>query len=79
MPEKKIKQAPQRIKAELPEHAQHIYVEAYDRAYDEYADPGKRRGSELREAVVHKVAWSAVEKEYQKGSDGKWYPRPKAK
>lgn len=75
--EKKSKAAktdlPERLKDDLPPHAQKIYEKALKNAYDEYKEPEKRRSSDDRESTAHKVAWSAVKKEYEKGNDGKWH------
>ena len=56
---------------ELPEHAQHIFKKAHAGAIREYHDPEKRRGGkdESDEEVAHKVAWSAVKREYKKEGD----------
>ena len=65
---------PDRVKNNLPEHAQHIYRKAFNNAWNEYSNPGKRDDpTEDREAVAHKVAWSAVKKEYHKEGDD-WVP-----
>jgi cation transport regulator len=58
---------------ELPEHAKHIFKKAHNSAIKEYQDPDKRRGGRKQSAeeVAHKVAWSAVKKEYEK-EDDKW-------
>ncbi len=55
----------------LPTHAQHIFKKAHASAVKEYRDPEKRRGGkkESDEEVAHKVAWSAVKKEYKKEGD----------
>jgi cation transport regulator len=53
-------------------HAQDIYREAFNSAWDQYASPSKRQGSASREETSHKVAWAAVEKKYKKNSQGKW-------
>src|SRR5438270_1392619 len=52
----------------LPEHAKHIYKQAHANALEQYSSPSKRLGgrSQSREQVAHKVAWSAVKKEYEK-------------
>ncbi|MCW5937339.1 MAG: ChaB family protein [Fimbriimonadaceae bacterium] len=71
MPYDSIKDLPDGVQDNLPRHAQEIYKEAFNSAWDEYADPDKRRGDDSHEAVAHKVAWSAVEKKYEK-RDGKW-------
>ena len=74
MPYKTINDLPQSVKHVLPKHAQEIYKEAFNSAYEEYKDPEDRRGDADREEVAHKVAWSAVKKAgYQKGVDDKWH------
>ncbi len=50
---------PDSVKDNLPSHAQEIYKEAYNSASQQYDD----------EATAHKVAWSAVKKEYKKEGD----------
>ena len=55
--------------AELPAHAQDIYREAFNHAWQEYASPEERRGDASREETAHKVAWSAVKKKYEKTGD----------
>jgi cation transport regulator len=63
---------PDRVKDHLPAHAQDIYREAFNHAYDEYEDPNKRKTDDSREVVAHKVAWAAVGKKYEKDEDGEW-------
>jgi cation transport regulator len=63
---------PDSVKDNLPKQAQDIYREAYNSAWDQYADPDERRGDESREATAHKVAWSAVKQKYEKNEDGDW-------
>ena len=72
MPYEKNKDLPEDIQEHLPEHAQDIYREAFNSAWKQYKNPKERRGNESREAVSHKVAWSAVEEKYHKESSGKW-------
>lgn len=69
MPYTKNADLPPRVKNNLPEHAQDIYRAAFNNAWDEYRDEDKRRGNASREEVAHKVAWSAVKKEYHKEGD----------
>jgi cation transport regulator len=59
----------------LPSHAQKIYSKAHKNALKQYASPSKRRGGkgQSKEQVAHRVAWSAVKKEYKKKGD-KWVP-----
>jgi cation transport regulator len=71
MPYHDIEDLPVRVKDNLPKHAQEIYLKAFNNAYDEYKDSDQRRDDSSREATAHKVAWSAVEKKYEK-KDGKW-------
>lgn len=60
----------------LPSHAQKIYSKAHKNALKQYSNPSKRRGGkrQSKEQVAHKVAWSAVKKEYKKKGD-KWVPK----
>lgn len=71
MPYGKKSELPDSVKDNLPAHAQDIYKEAYNSAWDEYKDPEDRRGDDSREEVAHKVAWAAVKKMYEK-KNGKW-------
>lgn len=74
MPYKTTDELPESVTNVLPKHAQDIYKEAFNSAYDEYKDPDDRRGGDDRETVAHKVAWAAVKKKYAKGDDDKWHP-----
>jgi cation transport regulator len=60
----------------LPSHAQKIYSKAHKNALKQYENPSKRRGGkrQSKEQIAHKVAWSAVKKEYKKKGD-KWVPK----
>lgn len=71
MPYKSNDELPDSAKNNLPKHAQEIYRKAFNSAWEEYKNPEDRRGDESREEIAHKVAWSAVKKEYHK-EDGKW-------
>lgn len=71
MPYESISKLPDSVKNNLPKHAQEIYKEAYNSAFEQYKDPKDRKDSASREETSHKVAWSAVEKVYHK-KDGKW-------
>lgn len=72
MPYQSTADLPDSVKNSLSAHAQDIYKEAFNSAYQEYKDPDERRGDEGREEVAHKVAWSAVKKTYEKAPDGQW-------
>jgi cation transport regulator len=75
MPYQSTRDLPGSVRDNLPEHAQDIFKEAFNSAWDEYAEPDKRRGDESREEVAFKVAWSAVKNEYEKGGDDKWHAK----
>lgn len=73
IPYDSVNELPDSVQNVLPKHAQDIYKEAYNSAYEQYENPSKRQGDESREEAAHKVAWGAVKNAgYQKGRDGKW-------
>lgn len=71
MPYEDISNLPESVKNSLPEHAQEIYKEAFNNAWQEYASTESRRGNASREETAHKVAWNAVKQKYEK-DDGHW-------
>lgn len=72
MPYDKISDLPDSVRDSLPKHAQEIYKEAHDSAWEKYDEPGERRGDASREETAHKVAWAAVKQKYEKADDGRW-------
>jgi cation transport regulator len=59
---------PPSVRNHLPGHAQAIYREAFNHAWEQYAiDP-------RQEEIAHRVAWAAVKKTYIK-IDAEWLPR----
>ena len=74
MPYKSTNELPDAVKSVLPDHAQAIYKEAFNSAYEEYKDKEDRKEEASREETAHKVAWSAVKKKYSKGEDDRWHP-----
>ena len=62
MPYQSKKELPESVKHVLPAHAQEIYKEAFNSAFEEYKKPEKRRDDDDREEVAHKVAWAAVKR-----------------
>ena len=66
MPYDSLSDLPESVRDNLPQGAQEIYKEAYNSAWDQYADPDDRRGDASREETAHRVAWSAVKKQYEK-------------
>lgn len=73
MPFKTSDDLPDSVKHVLPMHAQHIYKEAFNSAYDEYKNPADRKDGADREETAHKVAWAAVKQKYHKGADERWH------
>ena len=51
---------PPSVRSHLPDHAQDIYREAFNHAWQEYA------GDPRQEEIAHRVAWAAVKKVYEK-------------
>lgn len=72
-PYSSVQELPDSVKDHVPKHAQEIYKEAYNSAWDQYADPSDRRGDASREETAHRVAWNAVKEQYEKGDDGDWH------
>ena len=74
MPYSKHSELPKGVQNNLPEHAQEIYMKAFNNAWDQYKDPKKRQNpKDDRESTAHRVAWAAVEKSgYHKDEDGNW-------
>jgi cation transport regulator len=62
MPYDKLTDLPDRVRNNLPKHAQEIYKEAFNSAEEQYGE----------ESRAHRVAWSAVEKMYEKNDQGNW-------
>lgn len=76
MPYKTTDELPASVRDHLPAHAQHIFMEAFNSAWDEYAAADKRRGSESREEAAFRVAWAAVKHDYRKDeATGDWKPK----
>ncbi len=61
MPYRSIRALPKPVRENLPKKAQEIYMKAFNNADEQYKN----------EVTAHKVAWSAVKKEYTKRG-GKW-------
>lgn len=72
MPYQSLDQLPDSVSDNLPKHAQEIYKEAFNNAWDEYKNKDDRKGDDSRETVAHKVAWSAVKQTYEKNENDRW-------
>lgn len=53
---------PKNVTNYLPDHAQTVFRKAFNNALKSYGD----------ETQAFKVAWAAVEKDYEKNKAGKW-------
>lgn len=73
MPYEKREELPDSVRNVLPPHAQSIYKEAFNSAWEQYAKPEDRKGDSSREETAHAVAWSAVKENYEKGDDDRWH------
>lgn len=47
----------------MPEHAQDIYRAAFNHAFESH------RGDPRLEEIAHRIAWSAVKRQYEKVGD----------
>ena len=72
MPYDNINDLPKNIRNHLPKHAQEIFKEAFNNAWEEYKEPKDRKGNTSREETSFKVAWAAVKKTYHKEDSGNW-------
>ena len=75
MPYSSINELPESVRNVLPQHAQEIYKEAFNDAYEEYKNPDDRKGHADREETAHRVAWGAVKNLYEKGNDDRWHKK----
>lgn len=77
MPYNNREELPDPVRSALHDvpHAQNIYKEAYNSAYEQYADAADRQGDASREETAHAVAWSAVKQQYEKGANDTWHPK----
>jgi cation transport regulator len=57
---------PPALRLHLPPHAQDIYREAFNHAYERYCGYDEPR--------AHRIAWAAVKRSYEKLGD-EWVPR----
>jgi cation transport regulator len=72
LPYDKIDELPKSVRDNLPNHAQEIFKEAFNNAWNEYKRPQDRKGNATREETSFKVAWAAVKQNYHKDKSGNW-------
>jgi cation transport regulator len=63
MPYQNRSELPASVRDNLPPHAQGIYKEAFNSAWDQYGHDEER---------AHRIAWGAVKQSYHKDPSGKW-------
>jgi cation transport regulator len=63
MPYDTRRDLPDSVRDNLPDHAQDIYKEAFNSAWDQYDHDEER---------AHRVAWAAVKQSYHKNDKGNW-------
>jgi cation transport regulator len=63
------KDLPENVSNVLASHAQDIYREAFNHAWEQYANPQERRDDTSCEETAHKVAWAAVKHKYEKAGN----------
>jgi cation transport regulator len=68
MPYQTNSELPPSVRSHLPSHAQDIYREAFNHAYEAHA------GEDRQEEAAHRIAWAAVKRSYVKVGDG-WMHR----
>jgi cation transport regulator len=60
MPYRDNSELPRAVQSHLPPHAQDIYREAFNNAWQHYAQ------GTGHEEIAHRVAWAAVKRHYRK-------------
>lgn len=60
---------------ELTGTVETLFREAYDDAFERYADPVGRVPNGARHSFASRVAWSQVKRAYERGDDGVWRPK----
>ena len=66
MPYSKLEELPTEIKEQLPEHAQQIFMAAFNSA----------QSDGMSEEGALSVGWNSVKAKYEQGVDGKWQRQP---
>jgi cation transport regulator len=69
MPYRDNADLPPAVRNHLPQHAQDVYREAFNHAWQQYARNPRH------EEIAHRVAWAAVKRRYRKRGDF-WMAKP---
>lgn len=62
----KIDELPSEVREKLPEHAQQIFLAAFNGAQSDGMD----------EEAAKRVGWNSLKQEYEQGEDGTWQRKP---
>ena len=65
MPYETLQSLPSSLRTHLPLRAQEIYWEAFNAAWEQYADLLSRQGPAAVEEAVSRSAWAAVRRKYR--------------
>jgi cation transport regulator len=65
MPYENFQAPPSALRKHLPLRAQEIYCEAFNAAWEQYAELLSRQGPAALEEVVSRTAWAAVRCKYR--------------
>lgn len=57
---------PESIQQNLPEYAQEIYLDAFNKALKGYKDPYCMDKMDKRRRVAHRIAWNTVKSKFVK-------------
>lgn len=74
-----LSKLPNSVRNSLPLHARVIYMNAYNHAWEEYADAEKRRDDSSREETAGRIAWAAVKQVYEKDIQSGLWKRKKSR
>jgi cation transport regulator len=66
MPYRTVQDLPSNLRELLPQHAQEIFLKAFNSAWEEYQERSNRSESISQEEMAFRVAWNAVKKKYTK-------------
>jgi cation transport regulator len=72
VPYASLSDLPASVRDSLPDKAQEIFKEAFNSAWEQYADPADRQGDASREETANRVAWAAVKSRYRRVEQGHW-------
>ncbi|MBC8171423.1 MAG: ChaB family protein [Anaerolineae bacterium] len=64
MPYRNVRDLPNSVQFNLPDHAQEIYKQAFNSAWEHFQELEDRRGDYTREEKAHIAAWTAVKSQY---------------